>query len=352
VEIKLTPFTYRLTFKRAFGIAHGTRTGTDSLFIRATTGDKEGYGEAALPPYLGYDVHQLISDFNSYFPTTIFSMEELIALLQKVSSPISDIPSPLRCAMDIALHDLCGQLANMPARKILEVTAANNVRCSVTLGISSVEEMIEKIKEVTTDSNLGFTLFKHKLGGENDLERIKAFKDFTNADFCIDANQAWKSVEEATKQIHFLQDLGCLFVEQPMPVSMNNHLRELKKNIQLPIILDESIQSISDFDLLKNDCDGINVKLMKCGGMAAGKNLIQLAKRHGKKILIGCMSESTCGAAAAAELAGLADWVDLDGPLLISNDPFEGITYQQGCILPNTSNGVGIRKITDLTFSA
>ena len=352
MEIKLTPFTYRLTFKRAFGIAHGTRTGTDSLFIRATTDDKEGHGEAALPPYLGYDVHQLISDFNSYFPTTIYSMEELIALLQKVSSPISDIPSPLRCAMDIALHDLCGQLANMPARKILEVPAANNVRCSVTLGISSVEEMIEKIKEVTTDSNLGFTLFKHKLGGENDLERIKAFKDFTNADFCIDANQAWKSVEEATKQIHFLQDLGCLFVEQPMPVSMNAHLRELKKNIQLPIILDESIQNISDFDLLKNDCDGINVKLMKCGGMAAGKNLIQLAKRHGKKILIGCMSESTCGAAAAAELAGLADWVDLDGPLLISNDPFEGIIYQQGCIVPNTTNGVGIRRIKDLAFSA
>ncbi len=352
MEIKLTPFTYRLTFKRAFGIAHGTRNGTDSLFIRATTDDKEGYGEAALPPYLGYDVHQLISDFNSYFPTTIYSMEELIALLQKVSSPISDIPSPLRCAMDIALHDLCGQLANMPARKILEVPAANNVRCSVTLGISSVEEMIEKIKEVTTDSNLGFTLFKHKLGGENDLERIKAFNDFTNADFCIDANQAWKSVEEATKQIHFLQDLGCLFVEQPMPVSMNAHLCELKKNIQLPIILDESIQNASDFDLLKNSCDGINVKLMKCGGMAAGKNLIQLAKRHGKKILIGCMSESTCGAAAAAELAGLADWVDLDGPLLISNDPFEGIIYQQGCILPNTSNGVGIRRVKDLTFSA
>jgi len=253
VEIKLTPFTYRLTFKRAFGIAHGTRNGTDSLFIRASTGEKEGYGEAALPPYLGYDVHQLISDFNSYFPTTIYSMEELITLLQKVSSPISDIPSPLRCAMDIALHDLCGQLANIPARKILEVPAANNVRCSVTLGISSVEEMIEKIKEVTTDSNLGFTLFKHKLGGENDLERINAFKDFTNADFCIDANQAWKSVEEATKQIHFLQNLGCLFVEQPMPVSMNTHLRELKKNIQLPIILDESIQNISDFDLLKNE---------------------------------------------------------------------------------------------------
>jgi L-alanine-DL-glutamate epimerase-like enolase superfamily enzyme len=215
-----------------------------------------------------------------------------------------------------------------------------------------VEEMIEKIKEVTTESNLGFTLFKHKLGGENDLERINAFKEFTNADFCIDANQAWKSVEEATKQIHFLQELGCLFVEQPMPVSMNNHLRELKKNIQLPIILDESIQNASDFDLLKNSCDGINVKLMKCGGMAAGKNLIQTAKRHGKKILIGCMSESTCGAAAAAELAGLADWVDLDGPLLISNDPFEGIIYREGCILPNTANGVGIRRIKELAFSA
>lgn len=352
MEIKLTPLTYHLTFKRAFGIAHGTRTGTDSLFIRASTNDKEGFGEAALPPYLGYDVNQLINDFNLYFPSVIYSFEELSGLLKKVSLANSEIPAPLRCAMDIALHDLCGQLANIPARKILEVPAANNVRCSVTLGISSLEEMIEKIKEVTTDSNLGFTLFKHKLGGENDLERIQAFKEFTTADFCIDANQAWKSVEEATQQIHFLQDLGCLFVEQPMPVAMNDQLRELKKNIQLPIILDESIQNASDFDLLKNDCDGINVKLMKCGGMAAGKNLIQTAKRYGKKILIGCMSESTCGAAAAAELAGLADWIDLDGPLLISNDPFEGVIYQHGCIVPNASNGVGIRRIKELAFSA
>ena len=180
------------------------------------------------------------------------------------------------------------------------------------------------------------------MGGENDRERILAFKAASNASFCVDANQGWHSVEEAAKEINFLATKGCLFVEQPMPVAMNDRLNELRALITLPIILDESIQKLSDLMDLAPFCDGINIKLVKCGGLASAKELMRIAKRSGKKVLIGCMSESSCGAVAASELSGWADWVDLDGPLLISNDPFSGIEYKNGKIIQHEKAGLGI----------
>lgn len=343
MQITLTASSYTLQFRHAFGIAHGTRNTTDTLLVKASLNGVDGYGEAALPPYLGYDVNTLCSSFGDYFNMLPSGMEGIQTVLKKIVHSNKEIPAPIRCATDIAIHDLCGRLTGMPVRKLLEIPEAQGVRCSFTLGISSVDEMFEKMNEAT-----GFTLFKHKLGGENDRERILAFKQASNASFCVDANQGWHTVEEAAREINFLAEQGCIFVEQPLPVAMNNKLNELRDLIKLPILLDESIQQLSDFMDLAPYCDGINIKLVKCGGLASAKELMRIAKRSGKKVLIGCMSESSCGAAAAAELSGWADWVDLDGPLLISNDPFSGVEYKNGMIQLNERAGLGIEPIVSI----
>ncbi len=340
VQLSLSSSAYILKFRHAFGIAHGTRNTTDTLLVKATLNGVTGYGEAALPPYLGYDVKVLCNSFGEYFSDLPSGMDGIQTVLRMIINSNLSIPSPIRCATDIAIHDLCGRLTGMPVRKLLEIPDAKDVRCSFTLGISSVDEMLEKIKETE-----GFTLFKHKLGGDNDRERILAFKKATNASFCVDANQGWHSIKEAATEINFLTEQGCLFVEQPLPVAMNKQLNELRDKIKLPIILDESIQRLSDLMDLAPYCDGINIKLVKCGGLASAKELMRIAKRSGKKVLIGCMSESSCGAAAASELSGWADWVDLDGPLLIDNDPFSGVSYKNGMIVQHETPGLGIDPI-------
>lgn len=343
MQLNLSSSAYILKFRHAFGIAHGTRTTTDTLIVKATLNGVTGYGEAALPPYLGYNVNELCHSFGDYFSHIPAGMDGIQSVLRMIINSNINIPSPIRCATDIAIHDLCGRLTGMPVRKLLEIPDAQGVKCSFTLGISSIEDMLEKMNEAE-----GFTLFKHKLGGENDRERILAFKKASNASFCVDANQGWHSVEEAAREINFLAEQGCLFVEQPLPVAMNGQLNELRALINLPIILDESIQKLSDLMDLAAFCDGINIKLVKCGGLASAKELMRIAKRAGKKVLIGCMSESSCGAAAASELSGWADWVDLDGPLLIGNDPFSGMNYKNGMIVQHVTAGLGIDPISPL----
>jgi L-alanine-DL-glutamate epimerase-like enolase superfamily enzyme len=344
VQLQLKAFPFQLKFSHPFGIAHGTRDFTDTFYVSASLNGATGYGEAALPPYLGYDVHGFVANFNNWFPTAMDGSEGIQQLFSMLAKNNATLPAPVRAAVDIALYDLCGKLTGKPVRDLLGIPAGESTECTYTLGISSVETMLEKLQE-----GAGFTIFKLKLGGENDRERILAFKENSTAKFCVDANQAWKSVEHAVEEINFLKSQNCLFVEQPLPVAMVTEMRALFSQSTLPLYLDESIQNSQDFDRLQDCCHGINIKLVKCGGLSPAVELMRTAKRLRKKVLIGCMSESSCGAAAAAQLAGWADYVDLDGPKLISNDPFTGISYVDGIIIPNIAAGTGISTTSLLT---
>ncbi len=344
MELSLKAYSYCLKFVHPFGIAHGTRNSTDTLFVTASFDGKSGYGEAALPPYLGYDVKDLVAGYNIWFPQSSNGITAITEVLSQLNKSNTTIPTPAKTATDIALLDLWGQLTGKPIRDLLGIPPGNKTLCTFTLGISSVEELIEKINEAPE-----FRLFKLKLGDENDRERVEAFLKNSKQPFCVDANQAWKNVNDALDEIAWLKEKGCLFVEQPLPVSMNKEMPELHSKSSLPIILDESIQNILDLENLHGVCHGINVKLTKCGGINPAMELIRRARKLNKKVLVGCMSESSCGAAAASQLAGWADWVDLDGPKLISNDPFNGIIYQDGVLLPNTNAGLGITLVNDFT---
>ena len=327
---------FQLKFKSPFGIAHGTRMHTDALFVCASFMGMHGYGEAAAPPYLGFDIPELATKFHDYFPSEMNGSEAIRSTMVKVSQSGNAIPKPLRTSVDIAMYDLFAKLSNKPMRSVFNISDDRKVKCSYTLGISSVEDMMEKI-----DASSDFTLFKIKLGGENDWERIEAFINYSSANFCVDVNQAWNSVEYSVQSIHRLKEMGCLFVEQPMPVAMEKDFAELFKKSSLPIILDESVQGLNELELLSSVCHGINVKLMKCGGIDAAQLLVRQANKLRLKVLVGCMSESTCGAMAAAQLSPWAEWVDLDGPRLINNDPFEGAIYKDGSLLLSDLSGSG-----------
>lgn len=342
--LQLSARTFRLEFKSPFGIAHGTRNYTDAIYIKSSFMDTEGYGEVALPPYLNYDPIALVADFHSYFPPVMEGSDAIRSVLVKLNHPETLLPKPLRAAVDISLHDLFGKLTNRPVRAIFGIGESKNVFCSYTLGISSIETMKEKIHKAGD-----FRLFKLKLGAPDDKERIEAFLSTINASFCVDANQAWRSVEESVAWINWLKDRGCLFVEQPMPVDSVRDFAHLYRSSSLPIVLDESVQGFSDLDELKEVCHGINVKLLKCGGLEPAVNLVRQANKLGLKVLVGCMSEGTCGAMAAAQLSGWADWVDLDGPLLVRNDPFSGAQYEKGQLLLPNVPGTGA-VINDPSF--
>lgn len=330
MEYRLRATKFRLEFRHAFHIAHGSRTGTDTVYAEVQSGNHTGYGEAALPPYLGYVSAEVVKEINTFQLTAESPQEALLQL------HMSALPRHAKTAIDIALHDLWGKLEQKPVHELLGFSIPEEMICFYTLGISSIKELEEKLEQSS-----GTKVYKIKLGGENDHAFLKEFRARSNTPFCADANQAWKDKDTALNEISRLHDLGCIFIEQPLPVNHPDQEEVFVKS-RLPVYLDESIQSIADIKNNAAVCHGVNIKLVKTGGIQPALQWIDTAKNHSLEILIGCMSESSCGAAAALQLSGVSKYVDLDGPLLIANDPFAGLKYEDGMIKSNRHSGLGI----------
>ena len=243
MELVIKAYSFCLNFIYPFGIAHGTRNSTDTLYVTASFNGHTGYGEAALPPYLGYNVNDLVLGFDKWIPHPLEGISAITDIFSLLKKSDNTLPVPIKTATDIALLDLYGKLAGKPTRDLLGIPPGNSTLCSYTLGISDLDVFIEKIKKATE-----FKLFKIKLGGDNDRERVETYLQNSSMPFCVDANQAWKSVKDAKTQIDWLKERGCLFVEQPLSVNMISEMNELFLKTSLPIILDESIQSIKDLE--------------------------------------------------------------------------------------------------------
>jgi L-Ala-D/L-Glu epimerase len=199
--------------------------------------------------------------------------------------------------------------------------------------------MKQKIEEA---ERYGFEIFKIKLDGENDEEIVGDFRKLSNKPFAVDVNQGWRNITEASGKINWLKDQGCLFVEQPLAKNALDEMKRLKQHSVLPVYADESCQRSNDLEKLHDCFDGVNIKLMKCGGITEAYQMIRKARELNLKVLIGCMSESSVGCTAAAHLAPLADYADLDGPYLIANDPFEGMKIGYGRIQVHPLRDKGI----------
>lgn len=338
-KMNLKFYPYTLELKHVFTVATASRKTTPVMMVEIEYDGFIGYGEASMPPYLG-ESHQTAKDFLSKVDLQQFddpfNMEEILSYVDSIApgNPAA------KASIDIALHDLVGKLMNQPWFKILGLNPDKTPYTSFTIGIDKPEVVRQKVKEAEQ-----YKILKVKLGLENDKEMIETIRSVTDKPIRCDVNQGWKNKEEALKMIEWLATKGVEFIEQPMPKEWYDEHAWLRERSPLPIIGDESVQRLPDVRKAFGVYDGINVKLMKCTGMREAYKMILLAKSLDMKVMLGCMTETSCAISAAAQLSPLVDWADLDGAELISNDIFDGTKIIDGKVTLSHLPGIGVTKI-------
>ncbi|MES2286692.1 MAG: dipeptide epimerase [Bacteroidota bacterium] len=327
-----------LYFKRPFRIAHGIRLSTPIVLTQLEHQGVMGFGEASMPPYLG-ETHESVLFFLKKASGLLSKHQDpfcIEAILKEVDN-IAPNNTAAKAAIDIALHDLVGKLQNKPCWQIFNCDKNNTPYTTYTLGIDEPEVIKEKVAE-----GENYKILKVKLNGENDKTIISTIRNITDKTIAIDVNQGWKDKYHALEMIEWLTDKNVLFVEQPLLKSNLDDAAWLFERSPLPLFADESVQRYSDMDKIKDCFHGINIKLMKCTGMHEAFKMITRARELNLKVLMGCMSETSCAVSAAAQLSPLVDYADLDGPLLIKNDLFDGIEFINGKITLNELPGIGV----------
>jgi L-alanine-DL-glutamate epimerase-like enolase superfamily enzyme len=330
---------YELHLRHVFTLASGSRTTTPGMQTEIRYGDIVGYGEASMPPYLAENVES-VGNFLKLVDLSQFESPFLVVEILGYIDNLAPGNHAAKASVDIALHDLVGKLMNQPWYRIWGLDPRKTPNTSFTIGIDTPEIVKEKVREASQ-----FKILKVKLGQKNDMEMIETIRSVTDTPLCVDVNQGWTDRSKALEMIHWLREKGVVFVEQPMPKASIDDAAWLTANSPLPVIADEAIQTISDFKQIQGAYSGINIKLMKCGGMHAAYTMISMARALGMKVMIGCMTETSCAVTAAAQMSPLVDWADLDGNLLIDNDIFEGLKIKEGKIILPELPGIGVREI-------
>lgn len=325
--------------KHTFTVAAHSRDTTPVILLELEYEGVTGYGEASMPPYLG-ESQESVSDFLLRIDLSPFhSPFETEEILRYIDS-LSKKDTAAKAAVDIALHDIIGKLLGQPLYKVWGFNPNKIPPTSFTIGIDTEEKIIEKVKEAQD-----FKILKVKLGLKTDKMIIETIRKVTDVPLCADVNQGWTDKEEALDMAYWLEEKGVQFLEQPMPKGMVDEMAWLTEKSPLPTIADEACQRITDIVHLKDVYSGINIKLMKCTGLREAKQMAKVAQALDMKIMLGCMAETSCAISAAAQIAPLADWVDLDGALLISNDAFLGMKIKKGQCIVSSEPGIGVVKI-------
>ncbi|MCW8809935.1 MAG: dipeptide epimerase [Ignavibacteriaceae bacterium] len=337
--MKLTYYPYTLELKQRFTISFHSRLTTPTVMVEIEQDGLTGYGEASLPPYLYENQQSVISFLNKVDLKQFERTENLYAILQYIDE-IEEGNNAAKAAVDIALHDLAGKMINVPLYRYLNINIKDDLYSSYTLGISEVKSLKEKIVEAAD-----FKILKVKLGTEDDKKIIKMLRLLTNKPFYVDVNQGWQDKYLALDMINFLKEQNVILVEQPLPMLNLEDTAWLTERSPLPIIADEAVQNLNDLEKIKNIYSGVNIKLMKAGGINKAYRMILKAKQLNLKVMIGCMTESSCAITAASHLSPLADWIDLDGAELISNDLFSGMKIYDGKIIIPEGPGLGVKKL-------
>ena len=240
--------------------------------------------------------------------------------------------------MDIALHDLVGKLIGQPWYRIWGLDPAKAPSTTYTIGIDTPEVVREK----TLEAAGRFNILKVKVGLDSDVEMIETIRSVTDVPLAVDANQGWKDRSKALDEIHWLAEHGVVMVEQPLPVDRLDDTAWLTERSPLPIFADESVQRLRDIPALAGAFSGINIKLMKCTGMREAWKMVTLTRALGMRVMVGCMTETSCAVSAAAQLSPAVDFADLDGNLLISNDRFQGVQVVDGRLTLPDRPGIGL----------
>lgn len=331
---------YELKLKHVFTVSSFSRSTTPDVQVRIDYDGYTGYGEASMPPYLGQPVESVCSFLKKVnleqFPDP-FCIDDILTYIDS----LSDGDSAAKAAVDIALHDLVGKIIGAPWHRMLGLNPEKTPNTTYTIGIDTDEMVKLKTREVVGQ----FKILKVKLGTPRDREMIRAIREVSDLPIAVDVNQGWKNKKKALDEIFWLKEQGIVMVEQPMPKEMLDANAWLTERSPLPTFADEAIQRLKDIPAVKGAYTGINIKLMKCTGMREAWKMMNYARAEGMKVMIGCMTETSCAIAAAAQLSPAVDFADLDGNLLIANDIFRGTTVVDGKITLNQLPGIGIEKI-------
>lgn len=339
-KMKLSFFPYELKLKHVFTVATYSRTTTPDVQVEIEYDGMVGYGEASMPPYLGQTVDTVMAFLKKVNLEQFddpFQLEDILAYVDGITPG----DTAAKAAVDIALHDLVGKLLGAPWHKIWGLDKLKTPSTTFTIGIDTPDVVRQKTQEVAGQ----FNILKVKLGRENDKEMIETIRSVSDLPIAVDANQGWTNRQYALDMIHWLKERGIVMIEQPMPKTQLDDTAWVTQQSPLPIFADESLQRLSDVAALKGAFTGINIKLMKCTGMREAWKMVTLAHALGMRVMVGCMTETSCAVSAAAQFSPVVDFADLDGNLLISNDRFKGMEVVKGKITLNDLPGIGVTKL-------
>lgn len=327
---------YELELRHAFNLAKYSRTTTPGVQVRLEMDGIVGYGEASMPPYLGESVDS-VTKFLGSLDLTQFKDPFRIEDIHEYMESVAPNNRAAKASVDIALHDLLGKIMNQPWYKIWGLNPEKAPDTSFTIGIDKADVVRKKVDEAAP-----YNVLKVKMGLDNDKELVDIIRSKTDRPICVDANQGWDDKEKALEMCHWLAERNCLFVEQPMPKEKIDETAWLRERSPLPIIADEFLQRLPDVRRAAGAYDGINIKLMKSTGLHEAHKMAVLARALGMKVMLGCMTETSCAVSAASQIAPMVDWADLDGNLLIANDLFDGMKIVNGKVTIPDRPGIGV----------
>lgn len=333
--MKLTLHSFDLQLRHTFTISRESHDIQPSLIVELTDGLFSGFGEATSNTYYGITVKKMIADIE-VIKTFIESLSEETPdnFWVKIHPHLKDDMFAL-CALDMAFNDLYARKKGLKLYELWQLNPSNNPMTNYTIGIDTIDKMVSKMKE------LPWPIYKVKLGTKEDIAIITELRKHTNAIFRVDANCGW-GVNETIENSKKLKSLGVEFIEQPLNAEDLNGARKVFKNSVLPIIADESCIIESDVEKCFNHFHGVNVKLVKCGGLTSGKRMLEKAIKLGMKTMVGCMTESTVGISAIAHLLPLLNYVDMDGALLLKKDIANGVIIKNGITQYSDISGTGV----------
>ncbi len=336
--LRLAFFPYELKLRHAFNLARSSRTTTPDVQVEIEFDGVKGYGEASMPPYLGESVES-VCRFLGRLDLGQFSDPFRIEEIHEYMESVAPDNRAAKASVDIALHDLCGKIMGQPWYKIWGLDPGRTPCTSYTIGIDTPEVVRQKVAEAAP-----YRVLKVKMGLDNDRELVETIRECRpDVPLCVDANQGWNDRDRALEMCHWLKERGCMFVEQPFDKSRLDDAAWLTERSPMPVIADEAVQRLTDVGRLADAYSGINIKLMKSTGMHEAYQMAVLARALGMKVMLGCMTETSCAVTAAAQLSPLADYADLDGNLLISNDRFDGLTIENGRVIIPSRPGIGVK---------
>ena len=336
MTLKLDIHQYDLPLQHPFTISRETITEQPTVIVELIEDGHHGFGEATASSYYGFTTAKICAALESVRDQVESStLGDPCELWTRLQPRLSDNPFA-QCALDQAAYDLWGKKQGQPVYKLWGLTTDQCPPTDYTIGIDEIDVMVAKMNEFP-----GWPVYKIKLGTDRDLEIVRELRKHTEAAFRVDANCGWTAEETIRNSVAF-QELGVEFIEQPLPADQWDAMREVRTSSALPVIADESCIVETDVDRCVDHFHGVNIKLMKCGGLTPARRMIDRARELGLTVMVGCMTESSVGISAIAQLLPLLDYVDMDGAVLLSKDIASGVTFDKGRCLYTNENGNGV----------